>query len=337
MTEPSQPSQPSEPVEVITEAASALPDDRSRLLPMAPGRLWVQDLGPLHNSDANEVPLLMLHSLLVTGWDFRFLAEPLAAAGRRTIVPDLFGCGDSDRPDANDTSGYGFAWHAELIARMLDKLEVPVVDVIGHGYGGGVAVHLARRLELPHGEHRVRLRRLILIAPHLLPVEAPIALPGPMPRLRRAWSWVGFAPLVFRTAFRRADLRRFLRRSLSTAELLDSDRLHDDVDIYWDRLCRTGGLEAVQSMLRQLDALHEFTIDGVRERLQVAARSIASPTMFVWGDRDEIVPTALAERTAALIPHAELRIVEGCGHAPHRERPEALLRVLDGFDRRMLG
>jgi pimeloyl-ACP methyl ester carboxylesterase len=326
-----------EPRDVIADAASALPEDRSRLVPMAPGRLWVQDLGPVQAGVDGPVPLLMLHSLLVTGWDFRFLAEPLASSGRRTLVPDLFGCGDSDRPHAHDTSGYGFAWHAELIARMLDQLDVPCVDVIGHGYGGGVAVHLARRLELPHGEHRVRLRRLILIAPHLLPVEAPIALPGPMPRLRRAWSWVGFAPLVFRTAFRRADLRRFLRRSLSTPELLDSERLRNDVDIYWDRLCRTGGLEAVQAMLRQLDALHEFTVDGVRERLQVAARSITSPTMLVWGDRDEIVPTTLAERTAALIPGAELRIVEGCGHAPHRERPEALLRVLDGFARRMQG
>lgn len=301
---------------------------------MAPGRLWVQDLGPKRG---DEPALLMLHSLLVTGYDFRFLAEPLAAAGRRTVVPDLFGCGESDRPDAHDTSGYGFAWHAELIARMLDALEIPSVDVIGHGYGGGVAVHLARRLELPHAEHRVRVRRLILIAPHLCPVESPIALPGPMPRLRRAWSFVGFAPLVFRTVFRRADLRRFLRRSLAAPERLDDPRLRSDVDIYWDRLCRDGGLEAVQSMLRQLDAMHDFTIDGVRERLHVAARSITSPTMFVWGDHDEIVPTALAERTAALIPGAELRIVEGCGHAPQREQPEALLRVLDGFDRRMRG
>jgi pimeloyl-ACP methyl ester carboxylesterase len=319
---------------VVTENLPTLPDDRSRLLPMAPGRMWVQDLGP---RDSSEPALLMLHSLLVTGYDFRFLAEPLAAAGRRIVVPDLFGCGESDRPEAPDTSGYGFAWHAELIARMLDRLEVASVDVIAHGYGGGVAVHLARRLEMPHSDHRVHLRRLILIAPYLLPVEAPIALPGPMPRLRRAWSWVGFAPLVFRTAFRRADLRRFLLRSLAAPELLNGSRLRSDVDIYWDRLCRDGGLEAVQSMLRQLDALHEHTIDGVRERLHVAARSITSPTMFVWGDQDVIVPTSLAERTAALIPGAELRIVENCGHAPQREQPDALRRVLDSFDRRMHG
>lgn len=317
--------------ELIAEAPPVLPEDRSRLLNMAPGRLWLQDLGP---QAAGDTPaLLALHSLLVTGWDFRFIAEPLAAAGRRVLVPDLFGCGNSDRPEALDTAGYGFEWHAELLADMLDRLEIPSVDLLGHGYGGAIAMHLAARLE--RGRHRVKLRRLILVAPHCLPVEAPIALPGPMPRLRRAWNWVGFAPLVFRTVFRRADLRRFLRRSLSTPELLVSAKLRDDVDVYWDRLCRDGGLEAVQAMLGQIDQLHEFAIDGVRERLETAARSITSPTMFVWGDRDEIVPTALAERATTMIPNAVLRIVEGSGHAPHRERPEPLQRVLEGFDRQL--
>jgi pimeloyl-ACP methyl ester carboxylesterase len=320
--------------------AATPPEDRSRLLPMAPGRLWVQDRGPLTASlepDPGEPAVLLLHSLLVTGWDFRRIADPLAAAGRRVLSPDLFGCGNSDRPAPQDTSGYGLEWHAELLARMLDRLEVPVVDLIGHGFGASVAIHLARRLEHPRSQHRVRVRRVVLIAPYLFPVAAPIALPGPMPQLRRAWDWVGFAPLVFRTVFRRADLRRFLQRSLSTPELLTGEGLCDDVDVYWDRLCRTGGLEAMQAMLRQIDNLSDPRPGGVRERLHEAARSSTSPTMVVWGDHDQIVPTHDAERAAALIPGAELRIVEGCGHAPQRERPEALLRVLDGFERRMRG
>jgi pimeloyl-ACP methyl ester carboxylesterase len=312
---------------------SELPEDRSQLLAMAPGRLWVQDRGPLY--EHAEPALLLIHSLLVTGWDFRRFGDPLAAAGRRVITPDLFGCGNSDRPAAQDTSGYGFEWHAELLARMLDRLEVPVIDVLGHGYGGSIAIHLARRLTHPRGQHRVKLRRLIVIAPYLFPIEAPIALPGPMPNLRRAWNWVGFAPLVFRTAFRRSDLRRYLQRSLAAPELHEREGLCDEVDIYWDRLCRTGGLEAVQAMLGQLDALAERTRDGVRERLHDAARSLSCASMVVWGDRDAIVPPSVAERTAKLIPGAELRMIEDCGHAPQRERPEALRQVLEAFDRRM--
>lgn len=307
-------------------------EDRSQLLAMAPGRLWVQDRGPL---DGGEEPaLLLLHSLLVSGWDFRRFGDPLAAAGRRVITPDLFGCGHSDRPSAQDTSGYSFEWHAEMLARMLDRLEVPVIDLLGHGYGGSIAIHLARRLTRPNRPHRVELRRLILIAPYLFSVAAPIALPGPMPQLRRAWSWVGFAPLLLRTVFRKADLRRFLDRSRCEPEPLEAC---PDVDVYWDRLCRSGGLEAVQAMLEQLDALDEHTRDGVRERLHEAARALTCPTMIVWGDHDRIVPTALAERVAKLIPAAELRILEGCGHAPQRERPELLRKALDGFDRRMRG
>jgi pimeloyl-ACP methyl ester carboxylesterase len=309
----------------------ALPEDRSRLLAMAPGRMWVQDRGPLH-SPQEEPALLLIHSLLVTGWDFRRFGDPLAAAGRRVLTPDLFGCGNSDRPAAQDTSGYGFEWHAEMLARMLDRLEVPVIDVLGHGYGGSIAIHLARRLTRPHSHHRVKLRRVIAIAPYLFPVEAPIALPVHVPQLSRAWSWVGFAPLVFRTVFRRADLQRFLQRSCAHPEMLENE-----VDVYWDRLCRTGGLEAVQAMLEQIDALAEHTRDGIRERLHDAARSLSAPTMIVWGDRDAIVPASAAEKAAKLIPGAELRIVEDCGHAPHRERPEALRQVFDGFDRQMRG
>jgi pimeloyl-ACP methyl ester carboxylesterase len=324
-----------------TPSNPALPDDRSRLLPLAPGRLWVQDIGPLA-TDQGEPPVLLLHSILVTGWDFRFISDPLALAGRRVLAPDLFGCGNSDRPPPEDAAGYGFEWHAELLIAMLDRLAITEIDLIGHGYGGAVAIHLARLLARPRAP--VRVRRLVLIAPYCLAVEAPIALPGPMPRMRRAWRWIGFAPLVFRTGFRRASLRRFLRRSLSTAaiestnparDVLDCPEFCDDVDVYWDRLCRDGGLEAVEAMLAQLDALHDDVVDGVREHLHVAMASLQVPTMLVWGDRDTIVPTPLAEPTLALLPDAELRIIEGCGHAPQRECPQALLRTLAGFDRRM--
>ncbi|MFV8753303.1 alpha/beta fold hydrolase [Nannocystaceae bacterium ST9] len=315
------------------EPARELPEDRSRLLPLAPGRLWVQDLGPESASEPSEPTLLALHSILLTGWDFRFIADPLALAGRRVLAPDLFGCGNSDRPAPADAAGYGFEWHAELLVSMLDKLGITEIDLLGHGYGGAVAIHLARLLARPRASCRVR--RLIVVAPYCLAVEAPIALPGPMPRLRRAWRWVGFSPLVFRTAFRRADLRRFLRRSLSTEDLLERPEFADDVDVYWDRLCRDGGLEAVEAMLAALDALHDEVPDGVRERLHDAMASLEVPTMVIWGDRDAIVPTPLAEATAALFPDAELRIIEGCGHAPQRERPQALLRALDSFDRRM--
>jgi pimeloyl-ACP methyl ester carboxylesterase len=311
-------------------ANPALPDDRSRLLQLAPGRLWVQDLGP---EISNEPPLLLLHSILLTGWDFRFIADPLALAGRRVLAPDLFGCGNSDRPPPADAAGYGFEWNAQLLATMLATLGIHEIDLLGHGYGGAVAIHLARHLE--RSRSTCRVRRLVLVAPYCLAVEAPIALPGPMPRMRRAWRWVGFSPLVFRTAFRRAALRRFLRRSLSTEELLDRPEFADDVDVYWDRLCRDGGLEAVEAMLAQLDALHDDDRDGVRERLHAAMDSLSVSTMLVWGDRDAIIPTPLAEPTLALLPDAELRIIEGCGHAPQRERPLALLRALDSFDRRM--
>ncbi|NVB40118.1 alpha/beta hydrolase [Pseudenhygromyxa sp. WMMC2535] len=311
-------------------------DDRSQLWPMAPGRLWLDDRGPQRG--AGEVPIVLLHSLLVTGWDFRQLVAPWHESGaRRVLIPDLFGCGNSDRPPPADTAGYGFAWHAELLARLLDRVDIESgeFDLVGHGYGGTIAIALAHRLARAEAGHRVRLRRLILVAPHVLPVEAPIALPGPLPTLRRSWRWLGFSPLVLRTVFRRADLRRFLRRCLADPALLEREPLDHDVDVYWDRLCRDGGLEAVEAMLRQIDALHDGAPAGSRARLYDMIRSRNEPTMLVWGDRDEIVPPAQGDRVATLLPDAQLRVLEACGHAPQREHPKSLFRAIESFDRRM--
>jgi pimeloyl-ACP methyl ester carboxylesterase len=48
---------------------------------------------------------------------------------------------------------------------------------------------------------------------------------------------------------------------------------------------------------------------------------ITSPTLMVYGDRDQIVPVRFAEAAMPLLPHGELVVFEGAGHAPQIERP----------------
>jgi pimeloyl-ACP methyl ester carboxylesterase len=60
--------------------------------------------------------------------------------------------------------------------------------------------------------------------------------------------------------------------------------------------------------------------------------TIAAPTLLVWGDRDRLVPFALAERWRNAIPDARLVVVEGAGHIPMVQSPslvaEAVLEFL---------
>jgi pimeloyl-ACP methyl ester carboxylesterase len=55
---------------------------------------------------------------------------------------------------------------------------------------------------------------------------------------------------------------------------------------------------------------------------------IGVPTLLVWGDDDRLVPLPHGEAYAKLIPGAELRVIENCGHVPHVERADAFVTAV---------
>ncbi len=269
---------------------------RSGLQAIASGRIYVQDRGPV---DTGCVPVLLVHGYLVTHYEWRVVVQDLAG-DRRVIAPDLPGCGESDRPPPHEAHDYSFPWLAESLLDVLDVLKLDRVDVVAHSMGGTVAICLAEQAPL-------RVRKLVLVDPSCftmpLPLEGRIAL---LP---------GIGQFVFRSLYRRADLRRYMARVYSTPELLDERA----IDIYWDRLAREGGRDAALAMLRQL-----ANLDHMRERF----KAITMPTLVVWGDRDRIIVPELGDRLVELLPNAILRTIEGCGHAANEERPEALLPLI---------
>lgn len=50
--------------------------------------------------------------------------------------------------------------------------------------------------------------------------------------------------------------------------------------------------------------------------------SVSVPVLVMCGRDDQLTPVALSEEMAAAIPHADLRIVDDCGHLPALEKPE---------------
>lgn len=55
------------------------------------------------------------------------------------------------------------------------------------------------------------------------------------------------------------------------------------------------------------------------------------PTLVVWGAHDQIIPLECGQLYQRAIPGATLRVMEGCGHWPHFERPEELAQVMREF------
>ncbi|MGI4833160.1 MAG: alpha/beta fold hydrolase [Janthinobacterium lividum] len=68
-----------------------------------------------------------------------------------------------------------------------------------------------------------------------------------------------------------------------------------------------------------------------RHNLARELHRIAVPTLLVWGLNDTITPPPVAHDFERLLPQAELRFLDHCGHAPMMERPAGFNRYLQRF------
>jgi pimeloyl-ACP methyl ester carboxylesterase len=55
------------------------------------------------------------------------------------------------------------------------------------------------------------------------------------------------------------------------------------------------------------------------------------PVLVVWGKQDRLIPVDYAAPLAAEFPRAELKVLDGCGHVPVADCPEAFDRELVAF------
>ena len=113
------------------------------------------------------------------------------------------------------------------------------------------------------------------------------------------------------STMRRQD-REYLR-SRAAVTFFDpvhaTDELVDEVyDIVNDR----------SRALRLIKMARSVQNETVTDRLP----RIQAPTLLIWGKDDTITPLDVAYTFKDLIPHAELHLIEECGHAPMIEHPE---------------
>jgi len=113
------------------------------------------DTGP-----ATGETILLLHAGGTSSAHWRKVA-PLLDGDVRLIAPDLIGFGatDSWRGDRELTHDD----QADLVAGLLDHLDVRSVHVVGHSYGGATATRLALR-------YPEKIKGLVLIEPVLTPL-----------------------------------------------------------------------------------------------------------------------------------------------------------------------
>ena len=117
-----------------------------------PVRMADMDVAPTGTPNGHTALLLHGRNFPASYWEP--VIRALTAAGFRVIAPDQIGFGKSSKP----AGAWSFDDAAANTAALLDALNLPQVDVVGHSMGGMLAMRFTRTFP-------DRVRRLTLEAP----------------------------------------------------------------------------------------------------------------------------------------------------------------------------
>jgi pimeloyl-ACP methyl ester carboxylesterase len=250
-------------------------------------------------------PLVVLsHGIGVRRQDYRFLAPMLARAGYRVASADLRGHGESSMGWASitrtDVAG-------DLLA-LTARLGGPAV-IVGHSISGGAAtIAAATRPDLVAG--------IVEINPFTRTVHYSL---GGLLRLRR-YRRCGFllgGTRVFRS------LRLFMR-------YLDLAYPARPADY-------PGYMAALAAKLREPGRMAEFlkTFNSTPADAEKQLPNVRCPALVLMGtlDPDFADPRAEGDAIVAAMPAGAgtVAVVDGAGHYPHAQSPEAVAELVIPF------
>ncbi len=253
--------------------------------------------------------LLLLHGL---GCDHTTWGPVIDTLARRytVIAPDLLGHGLSDKPRAD----YSVGGYANGMRDLMTCLGIDKVTVVGHSFGGGVAMQFA--YQFPE-----RTERLVLVAsgglgPEVSPVIRAITTPGFHPVMRMLTL-----PGVRHVG--KAGLRALSR--VPSPATRDLDEVAEIYDSFKDPATR----HAIRHVVRAV-VDWRGQIVTMEDRAYLTA---SMPMAVVWGEDDQVIPVSHAERAARLAPTARVEVVPNAGHFPHKDHPQRFARIVHDFVR----
>jgi pimeloyl-ACP methyl ester carboxylesterase len=253
--------------------------------------------------------LLLLHGLGCDHTTWLPVIEKLAR-NHTVIAPDLLGHGVSAKPRAD----YSVGGYANGMRDLLTVLGIDKVTVVGHSFGGGVAMQFA--YQFPE-----RTQRMILVAPggmgpEVTPLIRALTLPG-------AHQVLGVATLPGIRQIGKAALR-LLHRSGS----IHARDLAEVAEIY-ESMRDPAARAAIRHVTRAVVDMRGQIVTMVDRAYLTQAMSM----LVIWGRQDMVIPAKHAENVDLIAPGAVVEVMEDCGHFPHKDHPERFVKVVNAFMR----
>lgn len=267
--------------------------------------VYFRDYTPL--APVTGLPVLCLHGLTRNSKDFEVLAPRIAALGRRVIVPDMRGRGQSAN-DA-DPAHYVPAVYAQDVLKLLDTLQIPQAVFIGTSMGGLITLIIATL-----APDRIAAAALNDIGPR-------IEVSG----LARIGAYVGRGmPLVS------------WEQARDAVRVLNAHAYPEREDMeFWETFVRRtfrqredGKIEADYDPNIAL-AMTDPTETPPPDLTPLFENLAKKPLLSLRGELSDILSTDGVAHMRGLKPDLQAVEVPRVGHAPTLEEPEAWDAILD--------
>jgi pimeloyl-ACP methyl ester carboxylesterase len=99
-----------------------------------------------------------------------------------------------------------------------------------------------------------------------------------------------------------------------------------------ERILEWGRMKYGSEDYRQAGAMRPTMVKLLGEDWRNALPRVSVPTLLIYGEKDDDVPLAVAEQAMqSLPPSARLEVIEGAGHFPFIDKPDAFMAALTSF------
>ncbi len=253
-------------------------------------------------------PVVLIHGNPGSCQDWSRLYTPLSSR-YQALAFDRPGHGHSDRPNHN--GALTVEVQAKLLCAALDQLRVENPILVGHSWGGALALVYA--MLYPRD-----VAGLVLLAPAVYESDDGVSFLSKLP----AWPVIGdvmnslFTPLIgawlVRTDLAKAFSpdsvpKKYLRHTLSE----------------WTRPKKV-----------KWYSIDDALLNASLPKLSSDYSKVTVPTIILTGDSDQIVPAKEnAHRLHEVLPQSELIVLPHTGHQIAFTKPEAVVDAIDRIAR----
>jgi pimeloyl-ACP methyl ester carboxylesterase len=249
---------------------------------------------------------VFLHGFGASVETWRDIELPLSK-GNTLIFLDLKGFGLSSKPDDGK---YSLEDQAEIVLAFLKAHHFHDITLVGHSYGGAVAVFTY--LKDRSGHARGIIRRLVLIDAAAYVQVFPFFIDI----LRKPiinWAVMNLVPTQIMAGFMLYYL------------FYDENKLSEErITRHAEYLGQPGSYDSFVECARQIVPANPDSISAL-------IKTIAVPALIIWGANDPAIPLEHGQRLHRDIQNSTMVIISNCGHIPHEESPAETLDAILNF------